>query len=44
MLTQKGTDFFFLWENLIVFYIPLVFFLELTVVAMHCNSCPLLGL
>lgn len=42
MLTQIGRTFFFLWENLIIFYIPLLFFLELAVVTMHCGSCPLL--
>lgn len=41
-LTQIGRTFFFLWESLIIFYIPLLFFLELAVVTMQCSSCPLL--
>lgn len=43
MLTQIGkTGFFFLWENIVTFHILLLFFLELTVVTMQCNSCPFL--
>lgn len=42
MLTQIGKTFFFVGENIIIFYIPLLFFVELTAVTMQCNPCPLL--
>lgn len=42
MLTQIGKTFFFVWESIIIFNIPLLFFVELTAVTMQCNSCPLL--
>lgn len=42
MLTQIGKTFFFVGENIIIFYIPLLFFVELTAVTMQCNSCLLL--